>query len=164
MANQFFNSSEETDDCEDISRYIYFLYDYNDNLLYIGKTVNLIQRLKCHFNKLGLKLQPWKQDVDKDKIVIYRCNNDTDLDMYETYFINKYKPKYNLEKVFLCTSSFDLPYLEPIILKKQYEEAQTVIDCFNANLDNDMFTETLFKGVDPNYLCRSGNKLKLTTF
>jgi hypothetical protein len=111
-----------------------------------------------------IEKEPWKNEVDTDNIIIYTCLNECDMDIYETYFINKYRPKHNKDKVFETTSSFELPYLEPVSLKKKYEEAQIVIDCFNANLDNDMLIEGFFRGADPNYLYKRGNKLKLTTF
>lgn len=146
------------------SNYIYFFYDSNNILLYIGKTTNLINRLRCHFSKDNLISEPWKQLVDRDKITYYQCITRTDLDVYETYFINEYNPKHNMDKVFHDNLSFNLPYLEPISLKRQYEIAQGVIDCFNANYDNEMITNGLFEVADPNLLYRSKDKLTLTTF
>lgn len=145
-------------------KFIYFFYDSNDNLLYIGKTINLISRLKCHFSKEVVKVEPWKELVDKDKIIIYECKTCTDLDVYETYFINKYHPEYNKDKVYNDTLTFELPELEPISLKQEYELAKEVVEFFNNNCGNSMIREALFLGSDPNLLCQWGDKLRLTTF
>lgn len=93
---------------------VYFLYDSFNNLLYVGKTKSLRTRFHGHFNRTMIEKEPWKNEVDTDNIIIYTCLNECDMDIYETYFINKYKPKYNKDKVFETTSSFELPYLEPI--------------------------------------------------
>lgn len=92
---------------------VYFLYDSFKNLLYVGKTKSLRPRFHGHFNRTMIEKEPWRNEVDTDNILIYNCLNDCDMDIYETYFINKYKPKYNKDKVFESTSSFELPYLEP---------------------------------------------------
>ena len=75
-----------------------------------------------------MEKEPWKTLVDKDKTTLYRCENPTDLEIYETYFINKYKPLYNIEKVYNYKSSFKLPKLKPI---KPVEMSKTLINMFN---------------------------------
>lgn len=97
-----------------IGYYVYFFYDNDQNLLYIGKTISLINRMKQHFSPELLKVEEWKNIVNKQDVKLYKCNNVCDLDIYETYFINKYHPKYNQDKKFNCSSSFELPYLVPI--------------------------------------------------
>ena len=92
---------------------VYFLYDIFNNLLYVGKTKSLRTRFHGHFNRTMIEKEPWRNEVDTDNIIIYNCLNDCDMDIYETYFINKYHPKHNKDKVFESTSSFELPYLEP---------------------------------------------------
>lgn len=92
--------------------FVYFLYDSDKNLLYIGKTTSLRTRLSHHFSKETD--YEWKQTVDKENIIVFKCENGCDLDVYETYFINKYYPKYNKDKVFNSSLSFELLKLEPI--------------------------------------------------
>lgn len=58
----------------------------------------------------------WKHTIDKQNVVIYKCDNPTDMDLYETYFINKYHPIYNLEKVFNYLPKITLPELKPKVL------------------------------------------------
>lgn len=113
--------------------HIYFFYDSEDNLLYIGKSNCFKMRMKQHFSKATIEKEPWKTEVDKNKIVLFRCENPTDLELYETYFINKYKPKYNVEKVYSYESSFDLPKLEAI---KPMEISSILINCFNTKFND----------------------------
>ena len=64
---------------------IYKLYNDKDNLLYIGKTKNIHQRINQHLaekNKIS-----WKSTIDK--IMIAEVDSDIDLELYETYLINK---------------------------------------------------------------------------
>lgn len=91
--------------------YIYFLYDDEENLIYIGKTTKLKKRLMGH---LYNKLENWRKTINKSKITLFKCSNLSDLELYETYFINKYNPKHNRDKAFNQIPTFDLPYIEPI--------------------------------------------------
>lgn len=95
--------------------FVYFFYDSENNLLYVGKTVTLKNRMRQHFSKDILEVETWRQTIDRENIVLYQCINLTDLELYETYFINKYNPIYNLDKVYNQQPSFDLPYLKPIM-------------------------------------------------
>lgn len=130
---------------------VYFLYDTSKNLLYVGKSIALKNRLMSHFSKALLEKEPWKKEVDKENIIIYHCDNDCDLDMYETYFINKYKPKYNKDKVFTNAPSFDLPYLEPSIYlfkQKQVSNFQTACEEYvvsKGSVDPTLFPDLILK-------------------
>lgn len=68
-----------------------------------------------HFSRALLEIELWKNEVDQEHIITYQCTNDCDLDIYETYFINKYRPLYNKDKVFTKPSTFELPQLSPVI-------------------------------------------------
>lgn len=91
--------------------FVYFLYNTDKVLLYIGKTVALRARLTTHF--CTTSVIDWKKDVDRENIMIFPCLNGCDLDVYETYFINRYKPLHNKDKVFEACLSFEPPYIEP---------------------------------------------------
>lgn len=106
--------------------FVYFFYDSNNTLLYVGKTTNLKGRMLQHFSLELLKLEPWRGTIDRSNIITLQCNNVCDLDLYETYLINKYNPLYNKDKVFNITPSFDLPYLEPMIYKFKLEKTKGV--------------------------------------
>ena len=106
--------------------YVYFLYNDDDELLYIGKTSNLRERLSCYFSKS--KKIGWKKEINPDSLILFKCSTLTDLDIYETYFINKYKPRMNRGKVFSEKLSFELPYLEPIY---PLTNVYTMMDLYN---------------------------------
>jgi len=83
---------------------IYKLYNDKDNLLYIGKTKNIHQRINQHLaekNKIS-----WKSTIDK--IMIAEVDSDIDLELYETYLINKLKPIYNGAKLYNNNSKIEL--------------------------------------------------------
>lgn len=92
--------------------YVYFFYDKKGILLYVGKTISISSRMSAHFSKTAMKDEFWKKDVDLSNIAIHKCNTKTDLDIYETYFINKLKPLYNVDKVFHSLPTFELPELD----------------------------------------------------
>lgn len=100
--------------------YVYCFYDSEQNLLYIGKTTTLHKRMSYHFSKDALRVEAWRQMIDRSNIILHRCNNLVDLEIYETYFINKYTPVHNQEKVYGQVPTFELPYLEPILY--EYED------------------------------------------
>lgn len=87
---------------------IYKLYDEEYNLLYIGKTKNINNRIGQHIsdrNKIA-----WKGKISK--IMIADLDSELDLEMYETYYINKLNPPYNTSKVYNCESRLELIDLE----------------------------------------------------
>jgi excinuclease UvrABC nuclease subunit len=68
---------------------VYFLCDENDIVIYIGKSISIYQRLASH-----LFSKEWASDI---KYSHYIAVEEKDLDKMETYFINKYRPKYNIK-------------------------------------------------------------------
>ena len=114
-----------------IGNFIYFFYDNDNTLLYVGKTTGLKHRMYNHFSSQILELETWKKEINLENVVLFKCENLCDLDIYETYFINKYKPKYNRDKVYDCNLSFEPPYLEPIVfsLKKSDVEGSFYTLC-----------------------------------
>ena len=75
-----------------MSNYIYKMFDKNNKIIYIGKTIDIDQRIRQH-------------SLDKDwfktvyKIYYAECLNKTDMDIYEIYYINKLKPLHNKQLV-----------------------------------------------------------------
>lgn len=72
-----------------MSYYIYTCYSKDKELLYIGKTNNLKRRIKEHE-----KTSKWIDYVEN--IFYSKLNTSVEMSIYELYYINKYKPKYNL--------------------------------------------------------------------
>jgi len=86
--------------------YIYQFYNKKEKLIYIGKTVNLNRRFISHFSE-----ENWKPK-ETDKIMYAECKTKTDMDVYEVYYINKLKPKYNISLVNTDAPSFELEELD----------------------------------------------------
>ncbi len=79
---------------------IYRLYDENKNLIYIGKSYNLCDRIPSSAN--SKKAHYFSYCV---------LNNKADTDIYELYYINKLKPPKNLDGGHDDTPSTVLPEL-----------------------------------------------------
>jgi excinuclease UvrABC nuclease subunit len=72
---------------------IYFLYGAKDELLYIGKSVNLKSRLNAHFKKLGSSnLKHLNITLNKFSIMFA---DEERLDYLEKQMIAKYSPSLN---------------------------------------------------------------------
>ena len=73
--------------------YCYRFKDINNNIIYIGKTVDMNKRMVQHFGGRG--------HLDKDcyksvaRIEYQKHKTESDALIYETYYITKYSPKYN---------------------------------------------------------------------
>ena len=80
---------------------IYFLYDANDELIYIGKSVNLDKRIKtsCKLKKA-------------EYVRIAELKTRIDATIYESYYIARYKPKHNKYYADFKESTLDLPRIE----------------------------------------------------
>jgi predicted GIY-YIG superfamily endonuclease len=96
-----------------MSYYIYLLFNSDNELLYVGKTVHPHGRFTWHKNS-----QLWSNEVEKIKYA--KCLSKTDMNIYETYYINKLKPRYNKALVVGEEPSFTLPELN-------FSEASTKI-------------------------------------
>lgn len=69
-----------------------FLNKYNE-ILYIGKTIDIKDRMYTHFGSNGhLGKDKYSQVY---KIEYIECDNNADMSVKEIYFINKYKPPFN---------------------------------------------------------------------
>lgn len=98
--------------------YVYKWVDNNDNILYIGKTTNIENRTKQHIHD--------KDWINKDTKLYYaELPNKTDMDIYEIYYINKFKPMHNTNYMNEATFSFALPELK-FKLFKQKEKVKKI--------------------------------------
>ena len=94
--------------------FVYKFIDYDDNIIYIGKTNNIERRMQQHFFNGHLD----KSCYDNvHKIFFIKIDGKTNMDMMETFLINKYHPKYNEDKQFNELLDFHknefLNYTEP---------------------------------------------------
>lgn len=76
---------------------IYFLYDKDELLLYVGQTKNFYNRLSHHL--AGRDNSRWFYD-QIHTIRLYYVDEPYEREVYETFAINEYKPAYNSSKVF----------------------------------------------------------------
>lgn len=79
--------------------YVYRFVDDNNNTLYVGKTVNLYNRMKKHWSNTSHLTQNGKGDLyDKVQRIEYiSCKSEVEALHKELDYINYYKPRYNTE-------------------------------------------------------------------
>ena len=95
---------------------LYYLF-INDEIVYIGKALDIRQRLKCHFNPMA----KWQQrQIDHSKIThIAFAIGDYDKEFSE---IEKYKPKWNV------SGNFD-PNYDDYLCDCCYKRHNPAIEC-----------------------------------
>ncbi len=71
---------------------MYYIYKYveNDKIIYIGKTINLKQRIYQHSSEKKFMKHP------NASIYFFECSSEADMTIYEIYYIYKYKPELNV--------------------------------------------------------------------
>lgn len=79
---------------------LYFLYNKEKKLVYIGKAKHIGNRVKQH-----CKNEEINDYIHFFKFAIVECP--VKRDMYETYYINKMKPPLNREKTYTYKSSYN---------------------------------------------------------
>ena len=82
----------------------YYVYKYyiNDQLLYVGRTNNFIERFKQHLRE--------NSEYDKvTRIDIATFDSDGDMMLYEKYYITKFHPPLNKKDTQFSKPSFELP-------------------------------------------------------
>ena len=72
--------------------YVYRFLDSKGNIIYIGKTVNIDNRMQSHFTKGHLPKECYNSVA---KIEYQKYKTESDALIMETYYITKYSPKYN---------------------------------------------------------------------
>lgn len=126
----------------------YYIYKYvqNNEVIYIGQSINLVNRIAQHkTDKL--------KDVQAD-IYFFECENQTAMNSWEYCLINKYHPKYN---VALNNSNAEINITEPKwilykpdLFKYNYQSSKHQTDnklhkVYSLNLD-------VLNITSPNYL------------
>lgn len=105
---------------------VYFLYNSSGELLYIGKSNNLLSRIRYHIED-KLEGTEWKVDIDRGNIQYIELESELDIEIYETYYISLFKPLYNNSKLY-CTKRSQL--VLPDILK--YKKTLPFFNCRSA--------------------------------
>ncbi|QQZ11321.1 nucleotide excision repair endonuclease [Heyndrickxia vini] len=77
---------------------IILFYNDKDELLFVGKARKLRQRVTKHFDDNVSAIKKHRDEVQK--IAVVYVENPMEREIYETYIINKFQAKYNIDKVF----------------------------------------------------------------
>lgn len=77
---------------------IFMFYNDKDELLFVGKARKLRPRIKKHFEDSVSVMKKYRDEVTKIEVCI--VEDPVDREIYETYIINEFKAKYNVDKVF----------------------------------------------------------------
>lgn len=77
---------------------IFMFYNDKDELLFVGKARKLRPRIKKHFEDSVSVMKKHRDEVTKIEVCI--VEDPVDREIYETYIINEFKAKYNVDKVF----------------------------------------------------------------
>ena len=77
---------------------IFMFYNDQDELLYVGKARKLRPRIKKHFEDTVSDIKDHRNEVTR--IDVSLIESPVHREIYETYIINEFKAKYNVDKVF----------------------------------------------------------------
>lgn len=83
-----------------IGYFVYFYYNKEDELLYVGQSVDVGRRWREH-------TEIWKNEVSK--IGIREYPDDASMDIFEYYYITRLSPKYNIARLHRGVTTFDIP-------------------------------------------------------
>ena len=73
--------------------YVYRFINQDNQIIYVGRTVNITTRMSAHFGKSGhLPIDCYKSVARIDYLSVKTKN---DMKIKELYYISKYKPQYN---------------------------------------------------------------------
>lgn len=92
--------------------YVYKFVDKNNQVVYVGKTKRLAARMIQHFRTDG----HLSDDCYDDVASVFYCqlNTKIEMDIYELYYIDKYRPNYNVMGIYESNeiSNIILPCVE----------------------------------------------------
>jgi len=76
---------------------VYFFKNKNRQVIYIGKSVNLKNRVKSYFQNKNLGLLTQKMVAGINQIDFLICDSEFEALLLEAKLINKYQPQYNIQ-------------------------------------------------------------------
>ena len=117
---------------------IYRFRNIKNEIVYVGKSSNIYNRIKQHFSGGDLPAECYQQTV---AVEYCNLNNELSAEIYETYYINKYKCKYNTAKVYDSDVVIELPELNWQSISNLIQDNNTV------SYDNSEFLELLNKAI-----------------
>ena len=118
--------------------YIYRYYNKNDEVIYVGLTARPIaKRVKEH--------EVEELQKETARIEYSTVESAADMRMYELFYINKYKPKYNKRDLYKDGVNLSIPELKfiPFLFPRYSPICGDCWICFNFL--NTLITKTLSK-------------------
>lgn len=97
---------------------VYALYSKEGYLIYVGKTNSFRTRMYYHLS------ETYKKFISR--IELFRIDNELDMDIYETYFINTWKPIMNVSKAI----TYQPITRNPKIFEK-FDSVESIVKHFN---------------------------------
>jgi len=151
--------------------YLYRFLNKNNEIMYVGKTTNMNNRMYTHLNNHFSLRTPEKYDLYNNLHTIEYCEMESDyhMNMYEIHYICKYKPLYNLEFKSDNNNLFDIPDIiwTPYIIKSYIDDVSLYYYCnfkltikdIRYKLANDIefYNEFIKEYLDSTYLNRIFN-------
>ena len=127
---------------DDRKFYIYKMYDENNELLYIGKTIQFTVRMNQHFSIESMIKDNWKTKVCK--IVYFELDTKVDMDMVELYLIATERPRYNRESTDTTLPKIKIEFNkknEKVIYVKGFKKESVfyITDKEKENISNRLF-------------------------
>lgn len=86
--------------------YVYRFKNYKGDIIYIGKTQNMYNRMLQHFQDRSMKQINYGTVA---MIEFAECKTVEDMDFWEKYLIGKYKPIYNIKGIDKDVSGIKMP-------------------------------------------------------
>lgn len=130
---------------------VYFLYDNNDELLYVGKTNNFRSRLLSHFRGRDVA-KPFYRLIDH--VTVYFVNENFERELYETYAINTFKPSFNKAKTYYYDRSEKQFEIDERIRDLEDEKREIKEDILSSEFvdedyeeDNELLTGVYFHNI-----------------
>lgn len=123
--------------------YIYRFVNKDQKVIYVGKTNNLNKRYNQHFGKRGHLTKDCYNSVWKIEYI--KVDSELNALLLETYYINKFRPKYNkLNKTYRSTNTENVNLKE---IQNNWKLYKIVNESFAPNMKKGRrltFKENLF--------------------
>lgn len=143
--------------------YVYKFCNKENQIIYVGKSNDLTRRMNEHFSDYGHLPKECYNNVAKIDFIV--LNSEIDMNIYELYYINLYKPYFNIKDK--SENNMELKLPEKIwitYLDKENEENNTFKFQSDAiqNLKNKI--NTINKKVVAKKLTNNSNELAILDF
>lgn len=130
--------------------FVYRFLDRNNNVIYIGKTKDIRQRISTHLSTSGHLPDACYRRINKIEYIDFPTT--TDMSIYELYFINKFKPEYNKRDKEESNLSAKIPNIDSWKLYKDFttradKDFDSVIKELNETKEELLKTRDLLKKV-----------------